>query len=43
MILMWDEILVLSNRPTMVNFGYAVDARDIKVNSTGRLAATRHS
>jgi hypothetical protein len=41
MILMYtgDEILALSNRLTMVNFGYAVDLNDIKVNNTGRLAA----
>ena len=41
MILMYtgDEILALSDRPTMVNFGYAVEPNDIKVNYTGRLAA----
>lgn len=37
---LWDEILALSNRPTVVNFGYAVNPKDIKVNNTGRLAAT---
>jgi hypothetical protein len=29
----------LSEKPPFVNFGYPVDANDIKANNTGRLAA----
>jgi hypothetical protein len=34
-----NEILELSERPTMINLGDWVDPNDIKVNSTGRLVA----
>ena len=34
-----DEIVELSERPAMINFGENVEPNDIRANNTGRLAA----